>query len=116
MSTTEGPKFDYNAYFDKHGLDPLKIHRGPAEREKRLQAAMERKRIAQKEESCLTNTTEGPEFDYNAYFDKHGLDPLKIHRGPAEREKHLQAAMERKRIAQNKQSEGAGKHGKSNTD
>ena len=46
MSTTEDPEFDYNAYFDKHGLDPRKIH-GKAEREKRLQAAMERKRIAE---------------------------------------------------------------------
>ena len=50
------------------------------------------------------NTTEELDFDYNAYFDKHGLDPSKIHRGPAEREKRLKAAMERKRIAQNKQS------------
>ena len=112
MNTTEELEFDYEAYFDKHGLDPSKIHRGPAEREKRLKAAMERKQIAQKGEGCSGgNTTEDLGFDYNAYFDKHGLDPSKIHRGPAEREKRLKAAMERKRIAQDKQSEDTDKEG-----
>ena len=111
MSTTKEPEFDYYTYLKEYKPEPSQIHRGPAEREKCLKAVMERKRIAQKEEGCPGNTTEDLDFDYNAYFDKHGLDPSKIHRGPAEREKRLKAAMERKRIAQNKQSEDADKEG-----
>lgn len=99
MSTTEDPEFDYNAYFDKHGVDPRKIH-GKAEREKRLQAAMER--IARKKDGCRTNTTKEPEFDYYTYLKGYKPKSGQIHRGPAEREKRLQAAMERKRIAENK--------------
>ena len=111
MSTTKESEFDYYTYLKEYKPEPSQIHRGPAEREKRLKAAMERKRIAQKEEGCPGNTTEELDFDYNAYFDKHGLDPSTIHRGPAEREKRLKAAMERKRIAQNKQSEDTDKEG-----
>ena len=99
MSTTEELEFDYNAYFDKHGVDPRKIH-GKAERERRLRAAMER--IALKEKGCRTKTTEEPEFDYYTYFKGYKPRPDQIHRGPAEREKRLKAAMERKRIAERK--------------
>lgn len=99
MSTTEDPGFDYNAYFNKHGLDPRQIH-GKAEREKRLQAGMER--IAQKKDGCRTNNTKEPEFDYYAYLKRYKPKPDQVHRGPDEREKRLQAAMERKRIAENK--------------
>ena len=61
-------------------------------------------------------TTEDPEFDYYTYLEEHAPRPSQIHYGPAEREKIMKAIMERKRIAQNKHSEDAGKHGKSNTD